>query len=122
MVNFNAVDKRRKIFCVIYLERKLFKIVPAKFRRRFSINNYPQKNQIYRWVHKFQVSESVNNLNKKVEKNRLVRKLTSRCPDNEDAVKDSVGKNPKKSLRRLSQELGPSRALLQRILEKDLQL
>ena len=37
----NALDKRRKIFCVtIYLVTKSFKPVQAKF------NNYPQKSQI----------------------------------------------------------------------------
>ena len=63
----------------------------------------------------------VNNLNK-AENPRSGRKLAARCPDNVDVVRDSVGRGPKKSLRRHSQEFGLSRASLQRILKKDLQL
>ena len=49
-------------------------------------------------------------------------KLTARSPINVDPVKDSVGMSLKKSLQRHFQKLGLSRALLQRILKKDLQL
>ena len=81
-----------------------------------------QKSQIYRWVYKIQTTRLVNNLNKIAENPKSGRKLTARCPDNVDAVKDSVGRNPKKSLRWGFKELGLSRALLQRILKKELQL
>ena len=112
-----------KIFCVtLYLETKSFKTAQAKFRRKFNFNNYPQKSQIYHWVRKFRATGSVNNLNKKSENPKSGRKLTARCPDNVDAVRDSVGRNLKKSLRRRCQELGLSRASLQRILKNDLQL
>ena len=40
----------------------------------------------------------MNNLNKKAEHPRSGKKLTARYPDNVDAVKDSVGRSPKKSL------------------------
>ena len=69
--------------------------------------------KIYSWVHKFQATGSVNNLNK-TENPRSVRKLTAICPDNVDVVRDSVGGSSKKSLRRSSQELGPSRKLYDR--------
>ena len=115
--------KEEKIFCVtIYLATKSFKTVQAKFRRKFNFNNYPQKSQIYRWAHKFQATGSLNNLNKKGETPRSGRKLTARSPDHVDAVRDSVGRSPKKSIRRRSQELGLSRASVQRIMVKDLQL
>ena len=52
--------------------------------------------QIYRWTHKFQATGSVNNLNKKSATPRSGRKLTARCPDNVDAVRDSVARSPKK--------------------------
>ena len=67
-------------------------------------------------------TESVNNLNKKIENTRSGKKLTAKCSDSVDAVRDSVEKNLKKTLRRRSQELRLSRASLQRILKKDLQL
>ena len=54
---------------------------------------------------------SVNNPNKKAENPRYGSKLTARCSDNVDAVRDSVGKSLKKSFRRHFQELGLSRAL-----------
>ena len=43
------------------------------------------------------------------------RNLTARCPDNVDAVRDSVGRSPKNSPRRSSQELSPSRALWDKV-------
>ena len=95
--------KEEKIFCVTtYLETKSFKTVEAKYRRKFNLNNYPQKSQIYRWTHKFQATGSVNNLNKKSVTPRPGRKLTARCPYNVNAVRDSVARSPKKSIRRRS--------------------
>ena len=112
-----------KIFCVTnYLETKSFKTVQAKYRRKFNFNNYLQKSQIYRWTHKFQATGSVNSLDKKSAIPRYGRKLTARCPDNVNAVRDSVARSPKKSIRRRNQEMGLSRASVQRIMIKDLQL
>ena len=111
------MNKRGKIFCVAtYLKTKSFKTVQAKFRRKFNFNNNPYQSQIYRRVHRFQASGSVDNHNKKVENPRSGRKLT------DDVVRDVIGRSPKKFFRRRSQELGLSRASLQKILKKDLQL
>ena len=85
------------------------KTVQAEFRKKF--NNYHQKSQIYRCAQESQATRSVNNHNKKAENPRSARKLTARYPDNVDAVRDSVGSSPKKSLRRHSQEHGFSPAL-----------
>ena len=52
--------------------------------------------QIYHWAHKFHATGSVNNLNKKSATPRSGRKLTARCPDNVNAVRDSVARSPKK--------------------------
>ena len=57
-----------------------------------------------------------------VRKSQIWQGVDCRCPDNVDAVRDSVGKSPKKFFRRRSQELGLSCASLQRILKKYLQL
>ena len=59
---------------------------------------------------------------KKGQKSTSGRKLTARFPENVDAVRDSVGRSPKKSLRRCSQELGLSCSSVHRILKNDLQL
>ena len=77
--------------------------------------NYPQKSQIYCWVDKFQTIGPVNNLNKKAENPRSGRKLTARCSDNMNVVRDSVGRSPKKSLRRCFQELDLSRVLYDKV-------
>ena len=81
----------------------------AKFRWKFNFNNYSQKSQIYRWVHKFQTIESVNIHNNKTE--NLSNGGTARYSDNVDTLRDSVGRSLKKFLQRRSQELGLSRAL-----------
>lgn len=115
--------KEERIFCVTsYLERKSFKTVQAKYHRKFNFNNYPQKSQICRWAHKFQATVSVDNLDKKSEAPRSSRKPTVRSADNVNAVRDSVARSPKKSIRRRSKALGLSRAWVQRIMIKDLQL
>ena len=70
--------REEKIFCVTtYLEAKSFKTVLAKFCWMFHFTNYPQKSQIYRWLHKFQAAGSVNNLKRKAENPRSGRKLTA---------------------------------------------
>ena len=80
------------------LVTKSFKTVQGKLRRKFNFYDYPQKNQIYRWVHKFQATGSVNNFNKKAENPRSGRKLTTRCPNNVDVVRDSIGRIKKSFL------------------------
>ena len=91
--------REEKIFCpTTYLKTKSFKTVQAIFPRKFNFNNYPQKSQIYRKVHKLQATGSVNNLNKKPGNPISGRKLIARCPNNVDAVRDSVGRSSKKSL------------------------
>ena len=66
--------REKKIFCVTTnLETKLFKTVLAKYLKKFNFNNYPEKSQIYHWVHKFQATGSVNNL--KVAINQKIRTL-----------------------------------------------
>ena len=76
-----------------------------------------RKAKFYRLVHKFYATGLDNNLNKKVEHSRSGKKLTARCPDSVDTVRDSVGRSPKKSPRRRFQELGLLRASWQNILK-----
>ena len=84
------------MFCATtYLEMRSFKTVLVIFLGKFK--NYHLKSQIYRWVHKFQATGSVNNLKKKAENPRSGRKLMARRPANVDAVRDSVGRCRKKS-------------------------
>ena len=50
------------------------------------------------------------------------RKKSARTEENIAAVRNSVGRSPKKSMRRRSQELGMARELLRRVLTSDLHL
>ena len=47
------------------------KLCKKIFTISLTFNNYLQKSQIDRWVHKFQATGSVNNLNKKAEKSQI---------------------------------------------------
>ena len=113
----------QKTFCVeTYFETKSFKSVQARFRREFNFNNYPDKSQIYRWVNKFRTSGTVQKLSSKAGEVRSGPHLRARTAENVAAVRDSVGRSPKKSIRRRSQELGIARKSVRRILLKDLHL
>ena len=105
-------QERKNIWRHNVLGDKIIQNCAREIRRKFNLNNHPQKSLIYRWVHKFLATGSVNNFNKKAENSRSDRKLTARCHDNVDAVKDSVRRSLKKSPRRRSEELGFSRGLL----------
>ena len=90
----DALDKKGKIFCIpTYLETKLFKTVQAIFHSKFNLTIIPRK-----------AKGSVYNLNKS-ENPRFGRKLNTRCPDNVDAVRDSVWRSLKMSLWRHSKNL-----------------
>ena len=112
-----------RTFCVtLYLETKSLKTVQVRYCRSFNFNNFSHKFQITHWVKTFKDTGTLITSTKKGQKSRSGRKLTARSPENVDAVRDSVGWRPKKSLRRCSQELGPSRSSVHRILKNDLQL
>ena len=104
--------REEKYFPSLFIWKKYFKTVQANFRRKFNFKNYPQKSQMYCCIPKFQATGSVNNLTKKTENPRSGRKVTAGCPDNMDEVRDSVGRSPKKSIQRRSQELNLSPYLL----------
>ena len=50
------------------------------------------------------------------------RRVSARTERNIDAVRDSVGRSPKKSIRRRSQELGIHREYVRHVLKFDLNL
>ena len=113
---------RGKTFCVtLYLETKSLKTVQARYHR-FNFNNFPYKFQSTCWVKKFKNTGTLIKSTKKGQKSTSGRKLTARSPENVDTVRDSVGRSPKKSLQRCSQELGLSCSSIHRILKNDLQL
>lgn len=115
--------KEEKIFCVMKkIETKSYKLTIAKFRGQYNKNKTPTKTDIYRWIKKFEANGTINDMRQKPPAVTVGSKPTARSPENIAVVRDSVGRSPKKSLRRRSQELGISKSSLQRILIKDLQL
>ena len=113
-----------KIFCVttLYLESKSYKTVQAKFRWRFSFNLFPAKSAIHQWFSKIKATGTVLSINKKAAALTSGMKMTAKTPGNIEAVRTSVGRSPKKSIRRRLQELGTSHTSVQRILNIDLHL
>ena len=65
---------------------------------------------------------TIINTRMKSTQSKTGRNLSERSPDNVSAVRDSVSRSPKKSIRRRIQDLGLSRMAVQRILTKDLHL
>ena len=99
MIIINRRSQERKNILPYHIFiNKIIQNSASKISQEVELNNYPLKSKIYRWVYKFQATGSVNNPNKKAENHRSGRKLTTRCTDNVDAVRDSVGRSPKKSL------------------------
>ena len=112
-----------KNFCVpTYIETKSYKVVQTRFCRKFNFNTFLEKSQIFLWYHNFQTYGTVDKRSKKTENPSSVRKLSARSADNVQASRVSVGRSPKKSIRRRSSELGISRSSLHRILTQDLHL
>ena len=117
-----AWSVEEKSFCVtLYLETKSLKTGQAR-HRRFIFNNFPHKFQITRCVKKFKDTGTLMKSTKKGQKSTSGRKLTARLPESVDAVRNPVVRNPKKSLRKHSQELSLSSSSVHRILKNDLQL
>ena len=87
-------------------------------RREFGRNNVPHRRTIERLVAKFREIGNVVNANK----GHSGRPLSARTPNNIQTVRERLEESPRKSTRRLSQEVGISRTSVVRILHTDLQL
>ena len=112
----------QKIFCVkTYYETKSFRIVQARFRRKFSFNQFPNRSQIFKLVKKFEAHGTCGDC-RVAGSSPSGPPITICTPDNVSGVQESVGRSPSKSLRRRSQELGISVSSVRRMLVKDLQL
>ena len=115
----------QKTFAVeTYFRLKSFRETQLRFKDHFNCREFPVSSVICGWVKKFRTHGTVNNLNAK-DKNRQShsgRPKSSRTQDNVAAVRDSVVRSPRKSVRRRSQELGINRESVRRILISDLHL
>ena len=112
----------KKTCAETYFETKSFCAVQRRFRQRFQWRQYPDKHLIHRWAQKFREHGTVN-LNAKGKRDTYSgRPRITRSQENIDAIRDSIGRRPRKLLRRRSQELGINCESIRRILVKDLQL
>ena len=106
-----------------YFATKSYQSVQIQFRKRFHCRNFPSKSTIVRWVMKFREHETVVDLCSKATGGTYSgRKKSARTEENIAAVRNSVGRSPKKSVRRRSQELRMTRESLRRVLMSDLHL
>ena len=81
----------QKIFCVkTYYETKSFQIVQARFRRKFSFNNIPNRSQIFKLVKKFETHGSCGD-RRVTGSSPSGPPTTIRTPDNVTRVQESVG-------------------------------
>ena len=106
-----------------YFATKSYQSVQIQFRKRFHYRNFPSKSTIVRWVTKFREYGIVVHLcSKATEGTFSGRKRSARTEENIAPVRNSVGRNPKKSVLRRSQELGMTMESLRRVLTSDLHL
>ena len=115
---------QQKIFSLeTYFATKSYQSVQIQFRKRFHCRNFPSKSTIVSWVKKFREHGTVVDLCSKATGGTYSgRKKSARTEENIAAVRDSVGRSPRKSVRRRSQELGMTRESLRRVLTSDLHL
>ena len=100
-----SLSTKEKAFCVkAYFANNLYEVVQASFRRKFQCLYAPSKNKFFDWNQKFREYGTAQNLNlKSLRDTHSGRTVSGRTQRNIDAVRDSVGRSPKKSLRRRSQ-------------------
>ncbi|KAG1680488.1 Methylcrotonoyl-CoA carboxylase subunit alpha, mitochondrial [Nymphon striatum] len=104
--NFNFempwTTKQKTFIVEAYFRLNSIHAAQLQFKERFGCREFPAHTMIYRWVQKFRTHGTVNNLNRK-DTNRQShsgRPKSSRTPQNDDAVRDSVVRSPRKSVRR----------------------
>lgn len=93
-------------------------LAQRNFRREFPGRRCPCAKTIRRLLAKFRSTGSLVDANK----GHSGRPLSARSPDNIQAVRERLQQSPRKSTRRLSQEVGISRASVLRVIHKDLTL
>ena len=101
-----------------YFETKSIILTQRKFRKHFKVQKAPSRNVVLNIVNKFLTRGNVCNNNK----GRSGRKRSQRTPANVDRVRAALQRSPNKSMRRLGQEVGCSRATAQRIARVDAEL
>lgn len=101
-----------------YFETKSVTLTQRKFRKHFKTQKAPSRNVILQIVNKFLARGNVSNN----FKGHSGRKRSQRTTVNVARVRAALQRSPNKSMRRLSQEIGCSRATAQRIARVDAEL
>ena len=111
-----TTDQKAKLV-KFYFETKSIVLIQRKFKRFFKVRHAPSPTVIRAIVHKCLEKGSFGNL-----KHKRGAKKTRRTPAAAQKAKEIMMAEPKKSFRRLGQELGCSKATAQRIAATDLKL
>jgi hypothetical protein len=114
--HFSVAERTRIV--ELYFATKSPTLVQRQFRREHPEKKMPHRHTISRLVDKFRNTGSVINNNK----GHCGPKVTARTPANIQDVRDHLEQSPRKSTRRLSQQVGISRTSVRRIIHCDLQL
>ena len=112
-----SVQERTKIVQP-YLATKSVVLIQRQFRRKFPGRKIPHRNTIKSLIQKFRDTGSVANNNK----THSGARLTARTPARVQDVRTRLEQSPRKSTRRLSQEVGISRSFVMRVIHSDLKL
>ena len=111
-------DQERIKIIELYFATKSTVLVQRQFRREFPGRKISNRNTIKNLVEKFRDSGSVTNNNK----GHSGPPSTATTPDHVQDVRAHLEQSPRKSTRRLSQEVGISRTSVRRIIHRDLKL
>jgi hypothetical protein len=88
----------QKIFCVkTYYEAKSFKIVQARYNRKFNFNTFPIKSQIFKLFKNFKAYGTCED-RRATGYSPCGSSITIRTPENVTRVQESVGRIPTTSL------------------------
>ena len=112
-----STQERIKII-ELYFATKSPVLVQRQFRREFPGRKIPHRNTIRALVEKFRDTGTVRNNNR----GHSGPPLTATNPPHVQDVRARLEASPRKSTRRLSQEVGVSRTSVRRIIKKELKL
>lgn len=101
-----------------YWETKSIVAVQRRFRLHFKTLHTPCARTILRLQEKFIAHGTIKNQHK----GNSGQKKTKRTPQDVAKIEKKISKKPSKSIRKIAQEVGSSRATVQRVLKADLRL
>ena len=116
MLLYNKQHKSKIV--EFYFATNSIVLTQRHFKSHFHVKTAPSRNTILSITEKFIREGSVSNLNSSFSG----RKRSARTSERVEEVKERISQDPRKSSRRLSQEVGCSVSTVRRILREDLGL